>query len=222
MISCFILSDDNNAWDLPFFFIPVGLALLLGCMCFFLSLGKLVVLAIKLRKVKDVIVPYIRILFFVFIFFMVFGFFTAYVINDAANHASIASGYEQYYDCLSGDTYTPVQDCQLSDSVSNIDLVMLKGFAVSCLGLLLFFNFLSWELLVHWYRIGKACYLFMRSRDKDRALAIFRLVEGQSKTTTSFSKTSSLALSTVTPDTQIEQEEDYEDTSKSEEATSEE
>jgi len=113
-------------------------------------------MAIRLRKIVDVIIPYIRLLLFVFIFFMVFAFFIAYVINNAANEGNITSGYEQYFTCLAGGTFTPVTECQLSSDVSNFSLVMLKGFALSCLGLLLFGTFLSWAILKHWIALFKA------------------------------------------------------------------
>ena len=123
-------------------------------------------MAIRLRKIVDVIIPYIRLLLFVLIFFMVFAFFIAYVINNAANEGNITSGYEQYFTCLAGSTYTQVSNCQLSGDVSNFSLVMLKGFALSCLGLLLFGTFLSWAIFKHWFYLFKAfSMIFLHPKD---------------------------------------------------------
>ena len=221
MLSCFILSDDNHAWDLTFFFIPVGLALLIGALGFFLSLVKLVIFAIKVRKLKAVVVPYIRILLFVFIFFLVFAFFIAYVINNAANEGSVTEGYDAYYTCLSGgETYNtlPVSPstCQLSDSVSNYNLVMLKAFAVSCVGVLLSLTFFSWELIRHWYRIGEACYLCLLRRNTDSIRHIFSLINSSTHNTSTF-KGSEMSLSVSALPPEEEGEGDVSSTSSEEE-----
>jgi len=165
---CFILSDDNYAWDVTFFFIPMGIALIVGCVCFFLALGKLLVMAIKVRKFPTVLLVHIRVLFFILIYFMIFSFFLAYIINDGANNSTIASAYESYFTCLTGYSYTPQADCALSDSATNISLVMLKGFAVSCLGVLLFINFLSWDLIKQWYVLAAGVFLALRDRDASK------------------------------------------------------
>ena len=154
----------------------MGICLVVGFVLFAVSLTKLIIVAIHLRKVKDVIIPYIRMLLFIFVFFLVFTLFCAYVINNAANEGTISSGYESYYQCLSGATPTPVDQCQLSSDVSNYSLVMLKGFALSCLGLLLFFTFLSWQLFYHWYKIFRALFRIVYRRDKASLMKFVYLV----------------------------------------------
>jgi len=173
--SCFITSADNDAWSLTFFFIPMGILLVSGLIFFTISLIKLIILAIKLRKMTSVIIPYSRVLLFVCIFFMVYSFFIAYVINNAANEGEITSGYEAYYECLPQLPGAPPV-CSLSDNVSNFPLVILKGFAISCLGGLLFFTFLSWQMVAHWWKILRAIFLVLKERRRQEAVGLFHLV----------------------------------------------
>jgi len=86
-LSCFVTEQDNGAWILTFF-IPVGVLLLVGLILFSICLIKLIVIAIRLKKLREVVVPYFRLLFFILIFFIVFTFSIAYNINEAANQPS--------------------------------------------------------------------------------------------------------------------------------------
>ena len=181
--SCFVTSTDSNAWSLTFFFIPAGICLLLGLICFGAALTEVVITAFRVRKLKVVLIPYIRLLLFVFEFFLVFALFCAYVINNAANNGTITSGYEAYYQCLSGATPTPVSECQLSTDVSNFPLVMLKGFALSCLGVLLFFTFMSWSLIRHWWRLFWALGRALWTRQKGDFGTLWNLVAHVEQTT---------------------------------------
>ena len=153
----------------------MGILLVLGLIFFTISLIKLIILAIRLRKLTSVIIPYSRVLLFVCIFFMVYVFFIAYVINNAANEGEITSGYEVYFECLPG-LFGEATDCSLSDNVSNFPLVILKGFAISCFGALLFFTFLSWQMVAHWWKILKAIFLVLKQRRRQEAVGLFHLV----------------------------------------------
>ena len=178
----------------------MGICLVVGFALFAVSLTKLIIVAINLRKIKDVIIPYIRMLLFIFVFFLVFTLFCAYVINNAANEGTITSGYESYYQCLSGATSTPVDECQLSSDVSNYSLVMLKGFALSCLGLLLFFTFLSWQLFYHWYKIFKAIFRLLYRRDKASLMKFVYLVGSDSVLASSSQTLAGASTITMSPE----------------------
>lgn len=195
----------------------MGIALVTGLLLFSAALIKLLVMAIRLRKIVDVVVPYLRLLFFVFIYFMVFTFFIAYVINNAAHESDITEGYQNYYTCLSGTTFTQIGDCHLSDNVSNFPLVILKGFALSILGLMLFFNFLSWPLIYHWYKLGKALFFdfLVKRRDKDGMTKVMNMMVRESVYTTS-SSLKTLGL-TVMPTMDEEDEENEEEETTDEE-----
>lgn len=86
---------------------------------------------------------------FIFLYLFLITFIVAYNIQIASNQDAINTGYENYYQCL---IYAQ-PDCGLSDSVSNYNLVMLKGFAISSLGTFLFLIFFSWDILVFWYQL---------------------------------------------------------------------
>ena len=225
--SCFITSEDNNAWSLTFFFIPVGISLVLGSVLFMICLIRLLVVAIRLRKIAEVVVPYTRVIIFIFIFFLVISLFVAYVINNAANESTITSGYELYYECISGTTFTPPSQCALDSNVSSYPLVMLKGFAASCLGFLLFFNFMSWTVLKHWGNIFVGIFEVLRKRNKKALEHLFSIVGGESITASS-GLSASISVGGATAmaeeDDKIErgQERDEEDEESKEESGSEE
>ena len=53
---------------------------------------------------------------------------------------------------------------------------MLKGFAVSCLGLLIFFNFISWAVIKQIGLLGIAIFRFLRKRDWNSARKLIGVV----------------------------------------------
>lgn len=190
----------------------MGLCLLFGSVLFILSLVKLTWIAIRVKKTKEVIVPYVRVSLFVLAFFLVICLFGAYVINDAVNQGTISSGYSAYYQCLSGTTFTPADQCQLNGNVSNYNLVMLKGFAISCLGALLFFIFFfSPAVFIHWYRVIIAIGKFLATRDRKSAMAVFEMVGWRSSASSSLSGASSLTMVPTQTVGNIEEEEEEED-----------
>ena len=189
VISCFISSQDNYAWIIVFFFVPVGICLLFGSIFFILSLAKLMFVVIKLRKWKEVVMPYLRVLLFIFSLFLVVTLFSIYCINNAANASTINSGYQQYYACI-GTSAVSGTICELDNNVANYSLVMLKGFAISVFGVLLFFIFTSPQLFIHWFRVFQAIYRLMRERDK---AAVMNLWQQLGRTTTTRSSSITLA-----------------------------
>lgn len=94
----------------------------------------------------------VRLLLFILLYLTLFVFIAAYNIQVADNQSSINQGYNDYYTCL----IFGKSGCSLSDSVSNYNLVMLKAFAISALGTLLFPLFISWDIIRFWYRLFAA------------------------------------------------------------------
>ena len=164
--------EDNYAWSLTFWFVPVGISMLLGVILFVLALIRVTILFITLRKMKNLIYLYVRLLIFVLLYLILFVFISVYNIQYSSNSSEINSGYEAYYQCL----LFQANDCSLSDSITNYNLVMLKGFAISSLGVLLFFLFLSWDVILFWYNLFKSLVLLSIHRKKDNAIAVLKMV----------------------------------------------
>jgi len=138
---------------------------------------------------------------------MVYAFFIAYVINNAANEGEITSGYEVYFECLPGLSGGPT-DCSLSDNVSNFPLVILKGFAISCFGGLLFFTFRSWQMIAHWWKILRAMFLVLKERRRQEAVGLFHLVVTDSYLSRSSLSGGGKELSVVVDGAEGEEEEE--------------
>jgi len=175
---CFLSPEDNNAWSTTFFFVPVGISLLVGITCFLIALVRLLIATIKLRKL--VFVTYWRLIIFIFIFLFIYSFIFSYVITTTADSSDISDGYASYFVCLiAGPSATITGSCESTyrdEKVSNYNLTMLKGFAVSCLGVLLFFNFITTALLLHWYRLCKALVMVCQSRKLSNFQKVFHLI----------------------------------------------
>lgn len=160
------IGDDNNAWSLIFWFIPVGISLLLGVSLFLLALVRITILFVTIRKVKKLLFLYLRIFIFIIVYLILIIFITAYYIQYARDQDSINTGYEEYYQCLS----YGLPNCSLDDSVTNYNLVMLKAFAISSLGVLLFFVFLSWDIIKFWYDVVLSVFHVIKTRKKSKAV----------------------------------------------------
>lgn len=174
------IADDNNAWSLIFWFIPVGVSLLLGVSLFVLALIRITILLVTIRKVKKLVLLYLRLFVFILVYLILFVFITAYYIQYARDEGSINDGYAQYYQCLSyGEP-----NCSLDDSVTNYNLVMLKSFAISALGILLFFVFISWDVLKFWWDIMRSLFFMIKTRKKSYATVLFYKLAYSSTTRT--------------------------------------
>jgi len=150
---CFVTTEQNNRWILSFWFIPVGLALLFGVVLFLIAIVRVSILLVMIRKVKALLVLYLRLFIFIFMYLWLFTVIFAYNIQIAVNENDITDGYSSYYACL---IYAE-PDCSLSDNVSNYNLVMLKGFAISSLGTFIFLIFFfSWDSFKFYYELAKA------------------------------------------------------------------
>jgi len=167
---CFVTPEDNQAYQLVFWFLPVGITLLLGFTFFVLAIVRIVVVMIMLRKLAQMW-RYIRLLIFIFLYLFLFCFIFSYHIQLEVDNQNITDGYSDYFKCLSDSSL----GCELSSDVSNYSLIMLNGFAISVLGFLLFLLFISWEILKFWYLVGKALVLLAMHRNYLQAMAMWHL-----------------------------------------------
>ena len=180
--------EDDNIWLITFFYVPVGVSLLIGTTLFAASLIRLLIVAVKARKLKNIILPYMRVLLFIFEFLLIFGLFVAYHIHYSVNASDIYYSYGEYYACLSGvnaaanSLFADPSDCSpVSVSPS---LVMMQSFAISCFGLLLFFTFTSWDTVRHWGALFATVAAVIWRRNKLDLLKLWNLV-GTSEVTLS-------------------------------------
>ena len=170
----------------------MGISVILGITLFSLALVRITILFITIRKVKKLVLLYLRLFVFILLYLVLIIFITAYYIHNATNQDHINNGYENYYLCL----LYGLPNCSLDDSVTNYNLVMLKSFAISSLGLLLFFLFLSWDVLVFWWGLGVSVYYLSIRRTKSNAMVVLHKL-AYSQSTRTITKGSGSAL-TVT------------------------
>jgi len=207
------IGDDNNAWSLIFWFIPVGVSLLLGVSLFILALVRITILLVTIRKVKKLVLLYFRLFVFILVYLILIVFITAYYIQYARDEGSINDGYAQYYQCLSyGEP-----NCSLDDSVTNYNLVMLKSFAISSLGILLFFVFISWDVLQFWWDIMRSLYFMIKTRKMSYATVLFYKLAYSSTTRSLSGKLSGSSEMTVTNTAEGLDEEEMEEHHSSDE-----
>ncbi|KAL6073918.1 hypothetical protein QOT17_004611 [Balamuthia mandrillaris] len=147
---CFISPEENRAYFITFWALPVAIALLVGLVLFLASIVRILILAFKLGEGKKACMTYYRLGLFILIFMVVYAFIFAYTLQVATNLDTIEEGYSEYFQCL---TFAS-SDCSLSEDVSNYHLAALKGFAYAVLGFLLFLNFcLSEPIGKMWWKL---------------------------------------------------------------------
>ncbi|KAL6048864.1 Frizzled-9 [Balamuthia mandrillaris] len=151
---CFISGEDDRAWQITFWFVPVGLLLVFG-LCFFCFAVYFVVKLTfspggtqtkKRVGATKFLGLYSRLIAFMFLFFVLYIIIFAYTIAVTANEDTITDGYADYYRCLLNE----LQSCELSDSVTNYPLVVLRAFAYSSLGFWLAVLFLNRQIFAFW------------------------------------------------------------------------
>ena len=147
-----------------------------------------------------------------FAYLAIFCIIFAYSIQIADNKNGIDQGVQDYYVCL-----VRGLECSLSDSVSNYNLIMLKGFSISSLGFFLFAIFSSsLEIVRFWYLCVQAICLFVVKWDRRHWNRVVQLVtKGSGVTTVTDSNTL-----TVGPNVEIEDNDDGGETSSSGSASS--
>jgi len=156
---CFISPEDDKVWQIVFWFVPCGIALLVGCTSFIAFMVRVVVESIRLKKFLTYFLMYIRVIVFMMIFLTGSVIIFSYSIQITNDYADIQSGIKDYYACL-----IRGQTCSLSESVSNYNLIMLKGFAMSCFGVFMFIIFLSLHTFRFWYDIMRSLSLSLYHR----------------------------------------------------------
>jgi len=176
---CFVTGEDNNAWSLTFWFLPVGICLIVGVVLFLLALIRITILFVTIRKLKKLFLLYFRLALFIGLFLVLFVFIFAYYIQYAADEGNITQGYADYYTCLLSASHAV---CSLDSSLSNYNLVMLKGWAISSLGLLLFCLFMSWDLLRFWFNVAKGFVIATYRRSPTDFLILAKMVAYKSST----------------------------------------
>ncbi|KAL6073916.1 hypothetical protein QOT17_004609 [Balamuthia mandrillaris] len=147
---CFVSPEENRAYFITFWALPVAIALLVGLVLFLASIVRILILAFKLGEGKKACMTYYRLGLFILIFMIVYTFIFAYTLEVATNLDTIEEGYSEYFMCLA----FARGNCSLSDDVSNYHLAALKGFAYAVLGFLLFLNFcLSEPIGKMWWKL---------------------------------------------------------------------
>jgi len=182
----------------------VGISLVSGVALFLFALVRITIHLVNLKKVKEMIFLYLRLFIFIFLYLTMFVFIFAYNIEVTNNASSINSGYEAYYQCL----IYGEPNCSLDDSISNYNLVMLKGWAISSLGVLLFLIFMSIDVLKFWFYLFKETFviLFVKRKPNDM-IFVFNMVAYKSASR-SITGSNSLTLTEIGPDAEIGKSED--------------
>jgi len=135
----------------------------------------------------------VRLLLFILLYLTLFVFIVAYNIQVADNQSAINQGYNDYYTCL----IFGKSGCSLSDSVSNYNLVMLKAFAISALGTLLFPLFISWDIIRFWYRLFAAVGVAAWTKNPQAFNAVFSLLAHETSRSATTGTGGALSLSIV-------------------------
>ena len=132
----------------------------------------------------------LRLFLFICLFLTLFVFIFSYTINFANNESAIDQGYNTYYTCLIEGTG---EDCSLDDSLTNDSLIFLKSFAISSLGILLFFLFLSWDVSRFWFNLARSVVYAIINRSPEEALIVARMLAYKSASSTMSSSRASRA-----------------------------
>lgn len=135
-----------------FFYIPVIVFLTLGAIMFGISLGLLLYRAKKAGRMAQIVLPYLRLLLFVFLYLFIFALYFAETLNREQQQ-DWERGYKDYFLCLMGLTKVASSDCALLDNknvATNNSLALVRGFAISSLGLFLFFTITSVDTFKLW------------------------------------------------------------------------
>jgi len=205
-----VTGEDNNAWSLTFWFLPVGISLLMGVTLFFAALGKITHLLVTIRKFKKLVMLYLRLFLFICLYLILFVFIFAYTIQFTSNESAIDDMYANYYTCLieaGGDS------CTLDSTLTYYNLIMLKAWAISSLGLLLFLLFISWDVSRFWFFLLRSFVFAIIRRSPDDVVSVAKMVIYKSHSTMSLRNSDSLKVSydSTAADPTEENEEDREE-----------
>ena len=142
---------------------------------------------------------YYRLLLFIFCYLVLFTFIFSYNLQIAVNSGDIQSGFETYYLCLISPLLFNQLSCTLPDSVSNYNLELLKGFAISALGFFVFITFFSWDVIRFWYTLARRVILLVIHRELRHGNSAIKMILFASHVTNS-----------ITPDVTVDMSIDME------------
>jgi len=140
---------------------------------FITAIIRVSIILITIKKFMKLVALYLRLFIFIFLYLVLIVFITAYNIQVANNQGEINQGYADYYNCL----LVEGQGCSLGDSISNYNLVMLKAWALSSLGVLLFIIFFfSWDGMRFWGLLIRSCATALYYRRAQDVTAVLHMV----------------------------------------------
>ncbi|KAL6053744.1 hypothetical protein QOT17_017826 [Balamuthia mandrillaris] len=153
---CFVSPEDDNLWMILFWFVPVGLLLLIGFLSFIAAIIRVVFLFSTISSDRQrIIATYARVLVFLFTFLLVYSFIFSYSVRVGLDQEDIEREWARYLACFT--FFSGIKSCSLSEEASNYPLAMLRGFGMAVLGFLLFLNFFfSVTVPSFWLRLVKA------------------------------------------------------------------
>ena len=135
---------------------------------------------------------YLWLFLFICLYLILFVFIFAYTIQFTSDESAIDNMYANYYTCLieaGGDA------CTLDSSLTNYNLIMLKAWAISSLGLLLFLLFISWDVSRFWFFLLRSFVFAIIRRSPDDVVSVAKMVIYKSHSTMSLRNSDSLKVS---------------------------
>ncbi|KAL6057742.1 Frizzled/Smoothened membrane region [Balamuthia mandrillaris] len=154
---CFVSHEDDGIWRILFWFLPVSLCIFLSLCLFLFSSVILMRSALQSTQSRTrVLRTYLRLMVFILLFLVCCICQFAYELNYTLHEEDITSGYEDYLNCVYVyNTAQPIStnSCDLSDTVANYELMVLKGIGYTFVGLLLFLLFVDRCFFVLWATI---------------------------------------------------------------------
>ncbi|KAL6072414.1 hypothetical protein QOT17_005550 [Balamuthia mandrillaris] len=186
---CFISHEDDGIWRILFWFLPVSFCIFLSFCLFLFSSSILIRTALQSPQSRaKVLRTYLRLMIFILLFLVCWICQFAYEMNYTLHEEDITSGYEEYLRCLFINAER-LPSCQLSESVANYELMVLKGIGYTFMGLLLFLLFVDRCFLVLWsFTAGRGKEKGKHSWDEGDG-CFGRIVRRRTTTTSSTSST---------------------------------
>ncbi|KAL6052201.1 hypothetical protein QOT17_018730 [Balamuthia mandrillaris] len=140
---CFLTNEDDAAFLIAFWFLPISLMIFPSLIFFLCSIGRILYVGVKHNRLQQLFITNYRITVFVGVFLLVYSCIFAYTIQVEANKDTIEQGFQDYYRCLVYDQ--PEEGCDLGDDVTSYPLVILRALGFSGLGLFLLFTLFTTE-----------------------------------------------------------------------------
>lgn len=173
---CFVSPEDDNAWQIVFWFVPVGTMMALGTTFLLAMLAKILVVDFVRKRglwradvrsatlLKAVAKLNVRVLLFVFVFLVDCILVFLWHVVVETREEDIQDAYDRYYKCLLFGTYPDDDDntfrfeCDQDEDLLDYGLVVAKSVGYTAMGLILSLLFLSTPAIYkHWLRLAKLC-----------------------------------------------------------------